>query len=46
MRVVAEGVETLEQMELLRSHGCNEVQGYYISRPLTAADAFAYVTNQ
>jgi EAL domain-containing protein (putative c-di-GMP-specific phosphodiesterase class I) len=34
MRVVAEGVETREQLELLRSLSCDEIQGYYISRPV------------
>jgi diguanylate cyclase (GGDEF)-like protein len=32
--VVAEGVETEEQLELLRSQGCNHVQGYLIGKPL------------
>ena len=36
--VVAEGVETEEQLKLLRSLGCAVVQGYYFSRPLHAAD--------
>ncbi len=34
MRVMAEGVEQVEQMEFLRSQGCHEVQGYYFSRPM------------
>ena len=34
MRVVAEGVETLEQLEYLRKSGCDVVQGYLFSRPL------------
>ena len=38
MRVVAEGVENLAQVGLLRSLECDEVQGYYISRPLPAGD--------
>ncbi|MBC7512874.1 MAG: EAL domain-containing protein [Herminiimonas sp.] len=38
MTVVAEGVETLEQVQLLRDLGCDEMQGYYISRPVPAAD--------
>lgn len=35
--VVAEGVETLVQANLLRSWGCNQAQGFYFSRPVTAA---------
>ncbi len=34
--VIAEGVETAEQLAFLRRHGCNQMQGYYFSRPLTA----------
>ena len=33
MPVIAEGVETDEQLEALRAEGCNQVQGYLISRP-------------
>ena len=32
-RVVAEGVENISQIELLREHGCDVVQGYYLARP-------------
>ena len=38
-KVVAEGVETLAQLNFLREHGCDEMQGYYFSRPL-AEDGF------
>jgi diguanylate cyclase (GGDEF)-like protein/PAS domain S-box-containing protein len=34
MRVIAEGVETQEQMDFLRSHDCDEFQGYHFSRPV------------
>lgn len=36
--VIAEGVETQEQFDFLRDYGCNQVQGYLISRPLPALD--------
>ena len=39
MSVVAEGVETLQQAEILKQLGCEFGQGYLFSRPLTAADA-------
>jgi diguanylate cyclase (GGDEF)-like protein/PAS domain S-box-containing protein len=34
LKVVAEGVETKEQLDLLKKMGCEEVQGYYFSKPL------------
>jgi len=36
LKVTAEGVETLEQLELLQELKCNQIQGYYISRPKPA----------
>ena len=40
MDVIAECVETKEQLDILRSLGCDQIQGYYFSRPL-GAEAFA-----
>ena len=40
LRVVAEGVETEEQLNYLRKQGCDELQGYYFSPPVPA-EAFA-----
>jgi EAL domain-containing protein (putative c-di-GMP-specific phosphodiesterase class I) len=34
----AEGVETKEQLDILREEGCVETQGYYFSRPMPASD--------
>lgn len=38
LKVIAEGVETLEQLEFLRSLKCDEIQGYFISRPVPATE--------
>jgi diguanylate cyclase (GGDEF)-like protein/PAS domain S-box-containing protein len=34
LKVIAEGVETHEQMRMLARHGCDEMQGYYFSKPM------------
>ena len=38
LEVVAEGVETAEQLQFLHDRGCDLVQGYYLSRPVPKAD--------
>lgn len=38
LKVIAEGVENEGQMSFLREHGCDEIQGYYFSRPVLAED--------
>jgi len=41
MRVIAEGVETEAQMDFLRANDCNEIQGYYFSKPVGADELAA-----
>ncbi|WP_341707807.1 EAL domain-containing protein [Halopseudomonas sp.] len=38
LRVIAEGIETQEQYQLVSSFGCDEVQGYHLGRPVTAEE--------
>jgi diguanylate cyclase (GGDEF)-like protein/PAS domain S-box-containing protein len=38
LKVVAEGVENQQQLAFLKAHGCHEVQGYALARPLSVAD--------
>lgn len=41
--LVAEGVETQQQLQFLTDNGCHVVQGYYLARPMTAADFEAWL---
>ena len=43
--VIAEGVETLEQLEALKELGCDLVQGYYFSKPIPANEFEKFLTN-
>ena len=38
MNVIAEGVESADQVEFLREMGCDAIQGFYYSRPLPRAE--------
>jgi len=44
--VLAEGVETREQAEILRKLGCDEVQGFYFARPMIEADLLAWLDGE
>ena len=39
LKVIAEGVESVSQLNFLRERGCDQMQGFYFSRPLPAADS-------
>lgn len=46
LHLVAEGVETQEQLDFLRERGCDELQGYHYSRPLPGAQFEAFVLKE
>lgn len=43
IKTIAEGVETQEQLEYLHENGCDEIQGYYYSKPLSSEDFETFV---
>jgi len=43
LRVVAEGVESYREMRWLQTMGCHEVQGFFISRPLSGQDLLQFI---
>ena len=44
--VVAEGVETAEIWDQLRAYGCNQAQGFYLARPMTADALTAWLVER
>jgi len=44
LNVVAEGVETAEQLQYLRNQGCDEIQGHWFARPLEADACYTFLT--
>jgi len=44
IKVVAEGVEDVHQLELLGTMGCDQAQGYYFARPMPATDVPKFLT--
>ena len=43
MRIVQEGVETFEDLNMLKALGCDVVQGYYYSKPLILIDYLLFI---
>lgn len=46
LKVIAEGIETIEQQEHLKAQGCHEVQGYFYAKPMPADEFLAFLKNQ
>ncbi len=46
LKVTAEGVEVLEQLKFLERHGCDKIQGYIFSKPLTSDKFYYFLTEQ
>jgi len=46
LKVLAEGVETVDQLHFLMVHSCDEVQGYYFSKPVPAEDVFPLLSRK
>ncbi|MDD3342405.1 MAG: EAL domain-containing protein [Sulfurospirillaceae bacterium] len=46
MQIIAEGVESIEQKELLHAFGCNKFQGYYFAKPLSKESLLTFIQSQ
>jgi diguanylate cyclase (GGDEF)-like protein len=45
LNLIAEGVESAEQLDFLRQHNCNVIQGFYYSKPLSKVDFTEFLTS-
>ena len=45
IKIIAEGAETLEQVDMLSSLGCDYIQGYHFSKPLPPSSFTQYLTD-
>ena len=45
LTITAEGVETKEQLDFLKEHGCDFIQGFYFSKPLIKNDFKKLISN-
>jgi EAL domain-containing protein (putative c-di-GMP-specific phosphodiesterase class I) len=46
LNLIAEGVENVEQLDFLRQHNCNIIQGFYYSKPLNKPDFTEFLTSK
>jgi EAL domain-containing protein (putative c-di-GMP-specific phosphodiesterase class I) len=46
LNVIAEGVETPEQLAVLRELGCDQAQGYFFAKPMPADQLFKFVVER
>jgi EAL domain-containing protein (putative c-di-GMP-specific phosphodiesterase class I) len=46
MQTTAEGIESADQLPMLRMYGCDDGQGYYVGRPMSAGAATALIHTQ
>ena len=44
LEVIAEGVETIEQIDFLKKNGCHQFQGYYYSKPIDPENVVSFAT--
>ena len=45
IHTLAEGIETKEQFEFLKEHGCEKIQGFYFGKPIPTAELLEQVKN-